>query len=204
MVRTIGIIPAGGAAIRFHGLQKELLPVSETETALERCIYSMFLGGTDEIFIITSNSRNVTHKTATVIYKDHPKLSDVFVTAANLTADWYYFAMPDTVYPTNIFAVKKSAPVMVGAFLTDKPERFGMLRDGQIVDTEKGAPGKAWGALILDSASMIYLARQAVKTYNHTAALNALLNLGYDEFPIEYYYDFATYNDYVEYVCRTS
>jgi hypothetical protein len=197
MTRTIGIIPAGGAAIRFRGLQKELLPVSETETALDRCVYSMFVGGADEIFIITNNSRNIVHKTATVIYKDHPKLSDVFVTAANLTADWYYFAMPDTVYPVDIFTVKKTAPFMVGTFWTDRPERFGMLRvgmlrdgkivsqQGQIVDKQKGAPGKAWGALILDSASMIYLARQAVKTYNHTAALNALLNLGYDEFPIE-------------------
>lgn len=204
MDRTIGIIPAGGAALRFRGLQKELLPVSETETALDRCIFSMFVGGADEIFIITNNSRNIVHKTATVIYKDHPKLSDVFITAANLKAEWYYFSLPDTVYPTNIFTAKKTAPLMVGTFLTDKPERFGMIRNGQIVDKQPGAPGKAWGALILDSASMIYLASQAVKTYNHTAALNALLNLGYDEFPIEYYYDFATYNDYVEYVCRTS
>lgn len=208
MSRVIGILPAGGTAARFNGLAKELLPVSNGECALSRCARTMLDCGAEEVVILSSWNKANLHICALsglpvqVIANDYRGVWETITRAGELEADWYYFAMPDTVFPTDVFKVPKTSDVMVGLFETNKPERFGMLRGSKIVDKKPGPSGCAWGAWIWSRKAMEYLAEVLPLVQDHTRGMNMLIDrFNFSTFPLAYYYDFAAFEDYREFLC---
>lgn len=214
MTKTIGIIPAGGKAERFKGLSKELLPVSPNDCALSRCVKSMKMGEADAIVIASNQERLLEHELVAVQNKNvvvrvqangFQGLWEVLAVIGESTeADWYYFAMPDTVYPADVFMRQKNNDVSCGVFQTNKPERFGVVSEGKILDKPQGLTGThlAWGVWTWSGAAMGVLAKAARETQDHTAALNVMIS----QFPVEafllpYYYDFASFEDYTEFLC---
>lgn len=209
MTKTIGIIPAGGNAERFKGLSKELLPVSVDDCAMSRCIKSMQIGGATEIYIATKQDKIKDHWQ---VIKD---MSGIHLTARefrglwdfiafmgeSVKADRYFFAMPDTVYPTHVFINDTPANVTCGTFRTFKPYRFGILC-GNVIEDKTDKLGYAWGVWVWSRKAMEFLANACRETKNHTGALNLMLaRFGVDTFEMSYYYDFATFEDYMEFLC---
>ena len=217
MTKVIGIIPAGGNAERFNGIAKEMLPISADDCALTRCIKSMKLGGADEIFIASTQGKVAEHWTLADYAKDvvirvqakgFRGLWEVIAAIGESEkADWYYFAMPDTVYPVDVFKREKKHDASCGVFWTDKPHRFGVVRDGKITDKPAEVTGAvvAWGVWIWSGAAMGVLAKACRETQNHTAALNVLIQrYPVDAFLMPYYYDFAAFEDYRDFLCQQS
>jgi hypothetical protein len=211
MTKTLGVIPAGGSAFRFRGLAKELLPVSPDDCALSRCIKAMQIGGAEEIYIATRHDKLNDH------WKVIEQVRGVHLTARpfaslwdflayigeNVKADRYFFAMPDTVFPMDTFTRDTGHDVTAGLFYTDKPGRFGILAGNLIVDKHPELIGDAWGVWIWTRDAMEYLAAACREERDHTKALNKLLErFGRDAFWMPYYYDFATFEDYVEFLCQ--
>lgn len=201
MSTSLAIVPAGGKAVRFNGLPKELLPVSQDECALTRCVSAF---GTDGVLVFSNHDKYDLHKAALdgmpgvrLVTWPCNGLAEVISLGINAQiADWYYFAMPDTVFPTDAFPEPNHA-VMCGTFLTDEPERFGMLRGDTLVDKEPGPPGFAWGAWIWSRVAAEFLADACDKFQDYTPALNALIaKFGMEQFPLRYYYDLASFKDY--------
>ncbi len=216
MTKTIGVIPAGGNAERFNGIAKEMLPISADDCALTRCIKSMKLGGADEIWIATRQEkiseifRVVGHSEDVLIRAQVGGYRGLWEVVAAIgeseKADWYYFAMPDTVYPVDVFMRDKKADASCGVFWTDKPHRFGVVSEGRITDKPADVTGTvvAWGVWIWSAAAMDVLAKACRETQDFTAALNVLIQrYPVDAFLMPYYYDFAAFEDYREFICQS-
>ena len=210
MDRIVGIIPARGIASRFGGLPKELLPISDSECGLTHCAESMYACGADKTIVLTTLAKEVLHINATTgmpfvkfnCNEEGRGLWRDLLDASVYPADWYLFGMPDTIFPRDAFMVERDHPVMTGVFRTDQPERFGMLRGNRITDKQSGPTGHAWGTWIWSAEAMEYLIGALANYQDHTQALNALLDkFGVKPFTLEYYYDFATFADYREYLC---
>lgn len=209
MTRTVGIIPAGGQAGRFNGVMKELLPISQEECGLTRTIATMQAGGANEVWIVTNREKITAHWHAAgqipgVHFKSHEckGVWEAIALCADVPADWYYFAMPDTIYPAEAFVREPKFPVTAGTFYTDKPERYGMLRRNLIVDKEPGLPGNAWGVWMWSFDAFQTLTAALGQLQDHTKALNVLISrYGVETFSMGFYYDFATFADYREYLC---
>jgi hypothetical protein len=210
MTRTVGIIPAGGSSTRFNGLAKELLPVSQHDCALTRCIKSMQIGGAEEIYIATR------HDKIAELWRVVESFRGVHLTARDfrglwefiafigesVPADRYYFAMPDTVYPIDAFLYDTAADVTCGVFETDKPGRFGILQGNTIIDKDPKLTGHAWGTWEWSRGAMGFLSAACKEMKDHTSALNKTTSqFGINTFPLDYYYDFAAFDDYLEFLC---
>lgn len=211
MTNIIGIIPAGGKAERFKGLHKELLPVSVGDCALTRCVRAMQDGGANEIYIASRHDKTTEHWNAVQNFQGvHLTARDfvglwecIAVLGETCKADLYYFAMADTVFPPDAFMRDARHDVTCGAFYTKKAGRFGIIAGNCIVDKSPSLVGDAWGVWIWSADAMAYLAAACRETRNHTAALNKLLErFGVEKFFMPYYYDFATFADYVEFLCQ--
>ena len=209
MTSIVGIIPAGGSAARFNGVNKELLPVSKTECALGRCARLMRDAGADRLMLYSTPEKKSVHalvvKRADIITTHMAGLWQVLLHAASKApADWYLFAMPDTVTPEDTFTnFPLIFDVTCGTFWTDKPERFGILHDNKIIDKPNHG-GLAWGTWVISRDAMLTLARHCKISREHTVALNAMITKhGYENKPLDFYYDVATLDDYREYLCQS-
>jgi hypothetical protein len=210
-MKSIGILPAGGNATRFRGIAKELLPVSPAECALSRAVRAMQNGGASEIYIASRHDRLPEHWRAIentggchLTAKPFRRWWEfVRYIGRTVEADRYYFAMPDTVFPLDAFAREVTAEVTAGAFYTDKPGRFGILSGNVILDKHPTLAGHAWGVWIWTRAAMESIVRYAAA--NHDTGLNRLLaEFGLQTFGLDYYYDFATFEDYTEFLCQAT
>jgi hypothetical protein len=210
MTKTVGLIPAGGSALRFKGVWKELLPISQTDCALSRCIKAMQSGGAESIYVATKPEKIAEH------WKVIENIGGVHLTARpfaslwefiartgeTVKADKYFFAMPDTVFPVDAFQRDARHDVTCGAFYTKKAGRFGILTGNHVVDKSPSLIGDAWGVWIWSGEAMEYLTAKCRETKDHTAALNCMLErFGVDTFYMPYYYDFAAFEDYTEFLC---
>lgn len=210
MTEIVGLIPAGGSAYRFKGLAKELLPISADECGLSRCIKAMQEGGASRICIATRQDKVNEH------WRVIENVGGVHLTARpfaglwefiasigeNKKADRYYFAMPDTVFPLDVFQHDTGHDVTAGVFFTKKTGRFGILCGTHIVDKSPDLIGDAWGVWIWSADAMALLAKSCRETKDHTAALNiTLARFGVSKFYMQYYFDFACFDDYMEYLC---
>ncbi len=210
MGKIIGIIPARGKAVRFGGQLKELLPISNNECGLSRCIENMMRGGADEIILQSTSEKESFHRVVTQNYAlvqiaCAPNGRGLWHEIREIThypASQYLFAMPDTIMPYTVFENIKDLDVSIGIFHTDNSERFGMLRDRKIVDKQPGEPGYAYGAFVWSALAAEYLVEACNKYKDHTKALNALLSrFDVNMFVIDYYCDFASFSDYKRYIC---
>ena len=202
----IGIIPAGGKATRWNAFPKEMAPIGSTWTLLDRALLLHTRALADRVIIVSSEEKRVLHEWWV---NDHKKWPNVIVMAADsigesirtaigttACADWL-FSMPDTYTDNPLFPEELKCPLMLGVFQTERSERFGMLRNNQIVDKQPGGPGIAWGAFMFNE----HVARFWWE--NQFDDLTHMLNRAMEKFEwstweIKLYHDVASFQDYLE------
>ena len=205
---NLGIIPAAGRAERFDGVLKELLPCGGGETFLSRCyrILRLCCGRV----IVVSNSAKIGQHVAALgdrawyAINDRPE-SDMWWSiekALPIFAKRYYFAMPDTYFPVEAFNYHNpEIDFVLGVHRTDKPERFGMIRDNRIVNKQPGLPGLAWG--VFSFSDKIRHAWMMHCLVDYTDAINKAMSLfDWRMDKLEYYYDIANLDSYAEFLNR--
>lgn len=205
---SLGIVPAAGVGKRWGYYPKFLLPCGEREWLLDRAIRAM---PCEHVAVVYSDST----ETEIVRHLARRKLNDRVILLKNLHMDWdiygsmhaanqveadyYYFGMPDTYWPLDVFTRMGLPGISLGLHQTDNPERFGMLRNGTIVNKQLGQPGAAWGLLgwdreVRDLWNVTYLE-------GYTEAINlAMQECTWHSIPMDYYYDMASFNDYVNFI----
>lgn len=205
MTSKLGIIVAGGEAARFKGIPKELMPISDTETLLSRAVE--VLSFCDKVQIITSREKIGQQSRAI------PAGDKVFYTIDNgagmwdamthsfpFMADCNYFVMPDTFLPLNAFdGYEQKRRFGLGCHLTNKPERFGCIYDGVVINkvAKHRTTAKAWGVLVWQRAVVDHW--KMLSDLDYTSAINvAMQDMGYETWMLEYYYDCATLKDYLD------
>jgi len=204
----LGIIPAAGKGKRFGGLYKELLPCSADETLLSRAVDTLEMIPVDTTLVISShykinahcaalNNRNVKYAIQRSYERD---AWDAIVESFDVAGEWNYYIMPDTWIMSGI--IKEPAhDFTLGLFNTWKPERFGVLDDGEIVDKSTTFSGErqAWGILIWSRRVVDFWRGLDGNIETHTQAFNmAMREFGYNVFEIPVYKDIASFEDYKE------
>ena len=124
------------------------------------------------------------------------------IKSVTLKADYYLFAMPDTLFSDFPKEIDESK-FLVGLFDTTEGQKFGVW-DGMIDDKNpenQGLPKKAWG-LLGWPYSVMQILRETYLT-DHTEAFNLALELTpHETFQMDHYYDIADYEAYRELVSK--
>ena len=89
--------------------------------------------------------------------------------------------------------------ITLGVFDTETPERFGVIRAGQVVNKQPGEAGQAWGMLGWDLKVRNRWLSATLTTY--TDAINhAMCHGPYHKVEMAYYHDMASWHDYRHFV----
>lgn len=209
----LGVIPAAGQGSRWGGYYKELLPCGNGNWLINNTIDTMTNGGASDILIVTTSGKIATHARhledkflfnqvpiSFILQKGKNDIYSAIETTLPLAKDLNYFAMPDTYIDYNAFKYDfSSADFYLGVFTTDMPERFGVVVDGQVInknnELEKGKSYDAWGVLVWTKDVAEFWLN--VQPENYTDAINKAMEVfTWELFPLSYYYDMATWNDY--------
>ena len=203
-MRKIGIIPCGGKSRRWNVYPKEMLPLNSNWNLLDRAILLQQRALADVVYLVSSKEKYELHKW----WIEHRKWPNVVITLADSVANSicntidavgeaeFLFSMPDTRTDIPLFPEEFTAPLVLGLFETDMPEKFGMVRGNSIVDKQPGAPGHAWGAFMFtDRVAKFW-------TSNGFDDLTDMLNGAMEEFEhdswlIQHYRDVASFKDYL-------
>jgi len=207
-IKKLGIVPAAGLGSRWGYYPKFLLPCGERVWLLDRTINAM---PAEQVIVVYSDA------TAGEIVRhiDRCGLNDRVLLRPNERmdldfwgsilagledyADYYYFAMPDTYPDVSVFAEFPMDGISLGLHQTDLPERFGMLREGVIINKQMGEPGLAWGVLGWSREVRDLWLTAHLETY--TDAINlALQEFVWYGFKMGYYYDMANFDSYVQFL----
>lgn len=206
-MNRLGIIPAAGNAARFGGLYKELLPVSNGETALQAAYRR--LAYCDQVIIVTTQEKVAMHARTCpdatfVLQNGEQGLWSAVRTALNYLAHEYYMTMPDTVWQ-GAWPKEPYNGLSLGLFETYEPERFGVLHGNKIHDKatwpQTDTFKLAWGAVSWNREVRDLWLKEAHKLPDFTAALNlAMKVIGYACFQLSDYHDFANLDYYTKYL----
>jgi hypothetical protein len=217
-VYKLGVIPAAGNGSRWGGYHKELLPCGNGGFMIDHTIDAMSRGGADALLIIANvdkigllsrhlsrNHRHLSkHPGLPIFYVIQCGTNDIWsaiVESFGYPADRYLFAMPDTLYPVDAFEGNFDAPFLLGVHQTDEPERFGVLREGRVVNKQPGKSGLAWGLLSWSWAVVELWQRRYITDY--TDGINkAIEEFGLSTWDIRFYRDMASFNDYQGWLCQ--
>ncbi len=211
----LGIIPAGGMASRWYGHYKELLPVADNEWIIDRAFFGLLGAGVKEICVVTS----LTKIQVLTTHLQAPKYADTCVYYKIQTAqkqglwgaiklaydpkqDYFFMAMPDTYLPKEVFfEVDTTKPLNMGVFDTRNPERFGVVLDNKILDKQLLPPGdyQAWGVLAWSKTTFEMWLESGLETMDQLLTLS-LQTTPVNTFPLPYYYDFARFEDYYQWL----
>jgi hypothetical protein len=199
----VGIVPAAGKATRFGGTLKELLPIGPGMSLMKYAVLGLEQT-CDEIVVITSPQKWQAHAyelSYTVFYTFQSEDKDIWGAmreGLRFRADRYFFIMPDTLirhqFPGNI-----KANFLIGTFETMRPDRFGCFSDDCQYVINKSLfvkkPARAWGTLVWSDAVAAWWLTQDIEDY--TQAINmAIDKFGYETYELESYTDFASFEDY--------
>lgn len=203
MYKAIGIIPAAGRATRFGGLAKELLPAWDGRSLLSHAC-ARLRPYCDLIIVVTSQKKVEHHmkeaKGVMFVEQAGSELLGAVQSGITIPAERYYFTMPDTFVPDDVFDIAPTGKwLSVGTFFTMTPERFGCLVDGFVIDKQQGlpAPAEAWGCLSWDGAAR----SEFFNAGSFSDAINNIIKkFGHRVWQIGDYFDMATVEDYKEYI----
>ena len=211
----LGVIPAAGKGSRWGGYHKELLPCGSGRLLIDHTIEAMALGGADAFLVVASREKIGTlarhisqkHEGKQVYYAIQRGANDIWsaiVESFQIPADVYMFAMPDTLYSKSFFDFDMTSNFVLGLFTTEMPERFGTLRNRQIVNKEPGDDDSymAWGTLVWSHECVQFW--RAAQPENYTDAINrAIDKFGLHGIGMDFYHDMATYEDYHDYLLHS-
>lgn len=202
----VGIIPAAGAAKRFGGVFKELLPVGESMTLLSRAVDTLEMIPVDTTIIVTNPQKIAAHSVALqgrnvefVTQMDKPDIWGAIASTLNIDADWYYFIMPDTMQEQGRFPELPDHQFMLGLFETFDPQNYGVLLNGEIVDKSASLapPQTAWGTLVWSRECVELWKKYLPEISDYTQAFNmAMEQLGWGTYSLAWYFDCGTFQRY--------
>lgn len=216
-MRTLGIIPAGGDGSRWGGYYKEFLPYKEGGWLINRTIDAMRLGGATDIAVLSNEAKLAAHA------KHLRKYNNIFYTSLRrdninmwsgvqdiipMCQDINYFGMPDTFYPDNIFLdmfpYLELYDFIFGTFWTKIPERFGVIKDGKILNKSRDlgntTPRLAWGTLAWTKKVSDFWLKWKPKDFLTDAIQMAMDNFRWTTRTMDYYYDMASWEDYEKFL----
>jgi len=199
------IIPAAGEAVRFGGVPKEMLPISEEETLLGRAVRMARRIG--DPVIITNRKKEHLHRRLApdveMIVKEDPKHLDLW---GSILLGLKHgvpggLILPDTVTDFDPSTIPADMPIGFGTFQTYTPERFSCLTQGRIATKEYGAavPALAWGVVVWSGLVSEAFLGGAFKTYDPVFQM-VMRTMGYGTFPLHYYHDLGTFVAYREFL----
>lgn len=200
----VGIIPAAGRASRFGGTLKELLPAKDGRSFLRHAVNRLPV---DLVVIVTNPDKVLSHMAeigpdaAYILQRGTNDIWSAIETALQVRAERYYFTMPDTYLPPDIFAKPHDADFVLGTFATKTPERFGVLIGDMVINKQHDlpTPARAWG--VLEWSERVVDFWRSSKPQEYTQAINAAMReFGYQTFPITYYHDNASMRDYFNFL----
>lgn len=207
----LGLIPAAGKATRWGGYYKELLPTSNGCGLIDHTVKAMAYGDADVILVVTSEEKlpvlqghlNGRHDIPIyyTIQRGDNDIWSAMIEAFPFRAEWTLFAMPDTLYPVDVFVNPLQKRFTLGTFETSKPERFGVLHNGAVVNKSDQFHGRqtAWGVLAWHINVQQYW--QSTPPANYTDAINlAMGSFDYDTRPMAFYHDMANFGEYREWM----
>ena len=203
----LGILPAAGKADRWGGYPKELLPLSNEHTFLSRAVDLLRSCGCDHVLVITNPAKIHLHayhlknwKNVFFAIQKGEEMWGAMATAIDTPADEYCFMMPDTYVSARPFPVSLGGEFGLGVFRTEEPERFGVLRDGHIVNKQPSQEsGLAWGVLAWSKLVAAHWRSNAYADY--TEAINdAIGTFGYSLWELDYYFDIGSMEHYAEFL----
>ena len=210
MINTLGVVPAAGKATRWGGMLKEALPLSETESFISRTVRAMFAGNADACLVITSPEKIRSHSEALkrydVIYRFQSEEGDLWQAIKEsfiFNAKWNMFAMPDTFWPMGVFDSQMfEQDFNIGCFETQKPNRFGILSGGQIIDKpDVAGQYSAWGVLTWSRHIVNFWLENLSIIDNHTQAFNmAMKEFSFHSIEMPFYHDMASFVDYEDFI----
>lgn len=201
---SIGIIPAAGKAQRFGGVLKELLPACDGLSFLRHAVVRLPV---DEVIIVTNadkiedHAREIGSSATYAIQSGNNDIWSAIDTAIHIPASRYLLTFPDTLIPDDVFAGDPGDDFVMGVFQTMIPGRFGVLSDRGVInkDASLPIPATAWGVLGWSGRVVDYWLQTTPASY--TDAINlAIKAFGYGTFPLAYYCDMATVQDYQDYL----
>jgi len=203
----LGVLPAAGKADRWGGYPKELLPISNDHTFLSRAVELLRSCGCDHVLVITNPAKIHLHayhlkdwKNVMFAIQQGEEMWGAMATAIATPAEEYCFMMPDTYVSSPAFPLRLTGEFGLGVFRTPEPERFGVLRDGQIVNKQPWTrPAQAWGVLAWSDQ---VAARWRAGSYaDYTEAINdAMRTFGYDLWELDHYFDIGSMKHYAEFL----
>ena len=204
---TLGIIPAAGRGERWGGYMKELLPCGDSEWLLDRTVKVLAYGGADAVLIVTRPEKVAAHMAHMRGYTDVPvyyaiggdTMWESIKASFCYPALRFWLAMPDTWFSiAPPFKIPKLPHFQTGLFTTERPERFGILHNGQIINKPTNLPAgqyRAWGVLCWSSSVVNLWLNTQPATY--TDAFNeAIDHFGNQSFDLDEYHDMASIEDY--------
>ena len=108
--------------------------------------------------------------------------------------------IPDTFVSARTFPVPLGGEFGLGVFRTEEPERFGVLRGGEIVNKQPSdEPGLAWGVLAWSKLVAAHWRNHVYADY--TQAINdAIKTFGYTLWELDYYFDIGSMSHYAEFL----
>lgn len=206
------IIPAAGDAVRFGGLPKELLPISEADCSLTHAVR---LGQTfGDVLIVSNPDKEHWHRVALkraeldceiAVRKDHRKKdlwgSIEFGLAAGGETRAGGLILADTVtVPAKDCETPKVKPDLAfGCFKTWEPERFSVLLPDRIATkAPRGVmerPALAWGMVMWSAAAADFLLGLEVSHYDR-AFEAAMQRFHWHMFDLTSYHDLGTFQAY--------
>lgn len=210
-MRRLGVIPAAGQATRWAGMYKELLPIGNGRALIDHTVEAMAEGRANAALVVTSAEKlpvlqghlNGRHDLP-IYYTIQRGDNDIYSALEEsfpIVADWYLFAMPDTLYPAGVFDRDFHRTFALGTFETSRPERFGVLQNGR-VHNKQALPGErftAWGTLVWGRDVVAHWLHWPPKSY--TDAINmAMGTFEYATLDMGFYHDFASYDDYARWM----
>jgi hypothetical protein len=203
----LGILPAAGKSERWGGYPKELLPVSASQSFMSRAVDSLHACGCDFVLIVTNPAKIHLHayhlKTRERVLfalQQGNEMWSAMTTAMKTPADEYFFMMPDTYVPPKPFPSQLEADFELGVFVTEEPQRFGVLRGGKVVNKEPSdVPGLAWGALAWKRCIAEFW--QTRHYLDYTTAINdAIQVFDYGSWELGFYFDIGSMDHYAEFL----
>lgn len=143
-----------------------------------------------------------------VIQKKEQSMWEAIKTSFPYTEDVTLFSMTDTLFNIDSFSkylsLEPHPSFALGTFETQMAERFGVITNGKVCDKPVNYPsGKylAWGTMIWSKPVVEEWLRW--EPGDGAEAINiAVEQFGLHTFPLDYYYDFASWSDYEAWIRR--
>ena len=206
----IGLVPAAGAATRWNGYPKFMLPMPDGRWLIDRAVDALEKVASSIVVVarqvhveILSDHLEVHHRTpinfVSERYHDPDLMGAIRAAMPAIRGSHVAMAMADTVINPETFAQMPGAALTLGTFETSDPSRYGVVFKQMVLDKRPWKAGvvmRAWGVAAWWPEVTELWEQEGVTKFER--ALNrAIVRFGMRTWPIGEYRDMASWADYI-------